>query len=211
MKTTIKGNYRSGSQRGIGLRVPLKRHQISAWVFQLSQAVETTSAAFRAGSILAAVIGADGRLDPAKGWIATKMDRSYRTVTRALDKLATLGFLTWHRRLAVTDGIEHQTSNAYQLQFPDPLPACEASPEPLSTAPLSSLSDNNEDSLSSEGIVLSDTQADETPAKLSPKHNDLSRFLPIRVIRQTQLTLVDQRKAMEARIAAAWRGRRGAS
>jgi hypothetical protein len=122
--------------------MPLGQRQVAQWLFQVGRAVARGSSAWKAATALAAVIGQDGRLDPTKGWIAEKIDLCEKTVERALAKLAALGFLTWHRRVAD----ERQTSNAYQLQFP-PSPESTEAPEQLSTTPLESLSVDREESI----------------------------------------------------------------
>ncbi len=166
METVIRGHYRQGSVRGPGLRRRLEPHQRGIWLMRVAAAVPPGSSAYRAASALAAIIGDDGRLDPTKGWLAEKIGLCERTVARALVKLCRLGFLTWHRRTAITDGIEHQTSNAYQLQFPEAsppsretTPSRDETPAQLSTLPLEGLSYDREDSISILEKGLSDTPA----------------------------------------------------
>jgi hypothetical protein len=133
--------------------MPLGPRQVAQWLFQVGQAVARGSSAWKAATALAAVIGQDGRLDPTKGWIAEKIDLCEKTVERALAKLAALGFLTWHRRVAD----ERQTSNAYQLQFP-PSPESTEAPEQLSTTPLESLSVDREESIFTEKDLCDTSQ-----------------------------------------------------
>ena len=182
----IKGNYRPGSVRGLGQRVAYEKHQVSRWVFNLGRLVGTDSTVFKAASALAAVIGHDGRLDPTHGWIAEKIGVCVKSVTRALRKLRALGFLTWQRRVAVTAGIEHQTSNAYQLLFPEAPPALVETPQRLSTLPSSAMSHNKENNISGE------EESWDTP---------LRTIVSRHAVRQAEVALAKARETVFARMA----------
>jgi DNA-binding transcriptional regulator YhcF (GntR family) len=185
MSAVVRGHYRHGSIRGAGQRVVLEKHQVGAWLYQVGQALGAGSSVYKAASALAAVIGADGRLDPTQGWIAEKIGLCRKTISRTLQKLASFGFLTWQRRVAVTAGVERQTSNAYQLRFPEAIPE---TPAELSTSPPSALSHNEVQSLIPEKESW-DISAQSVAAKVL-------RAMPVRQIRAAQKALTDRARAV---------------
>jgi DNA-binding transcriptional MocR family regulator len=196
MEAVIKRKFRPGSLPGIGLRVRFEPHQVGYWLHKLGELVGTDSSAWKAASALATAIGDDGRLDPTKQWIAVKTGVCEKTVSRALGRLAKLGFLTWHRRTAVTEGIQHQTSNAYQLRFPEGPPPSREVPESYPHTPPVDVSLNRIDSSSSVSI-LSDTPP--APPRSPPPATaaELLRAMPVRLLRKAQGALASRRDAVE--------------
>jgi hypothetical protein len=193
MTAIIRGNYRSGSQRGPGVRIKWKRYKVGKWLWKVARSFPAGSSAVKVAAALASVISFnDGRLDPTCQWIADKIDLCEKTVGRALAKLRKLGFLTWQRRIAVSaDGIEQQTSNAYQLQFPDPPEGLERAPELSTSPPIRPVRQQVQTNLSSRE-ELSDTPRP-APVEQPPVQQ---RPLPYRMVQQAQKVLADRVRAV---------------
>jgi hypothetical protein len=208
VETVVRGHYRGGSTRGPGVWLKRKRQEIGRWTYGVAEACEPGSSAAKVASALATAIGADGRLDPTKEWIAAKVGLCVKTVTRALTKLRRLGFVTWQRRTVIKDGVEQQTSNAYQLQFPDPPETAEQPPAAPPIPPSMSLSLNREESILLDKEVLWDTQAPVPETAKSPEApapvQQVPRPLPYRVVMEARKVLADRvRASAEAWIAGA--------
>lgn len=198
MSDVVRGHYRAGSRRGEGLRVKWDAHQVGRWLFRVGQAVPAGSSPWKVATALAAVIGEDGRLDPTKRWIGTMVGKCERTAARALKQLATLGFVTWHRRITVTDGIEHQTSNAYQLAFPDTEPSAPAAPEQSFTSPSIAVSVYKEDSKSTDQVLSDISPPPAAPIARPGGVLTAIRQLPVRVVRAAQRALDDRARKIQA-------------
>ena len=125
--------WRSASVFGQGRRVALDREQRAVFRAKLRLARgpgRLSSTAVALGEILLRTLGADGRLDPSIATLAARLGNAApSTVTRCLERLRQLGFLSWTRRLvrdARTGWRAAQTSNAYVLALPSPARPCDA-------------------------------------------------------------------------------------
>jgi hypothetical protein len=188
-----RGNYRSGSQRGPGVRIKWKRYKVGKWLYKAIRTFPSGSSVAIVAAALTSVISFhDGRLDPTYQWIAAKTGLCEKTVGRALAKLRKFGFLTWQRRVAVSpEGVECQTSNAYQLQFPEPPEGLERAPELSTSPPIRPVRQQVQMNLSSRE-ELSDTPLP-APVEQPPVQQ---RPLPYRMVQHAQKVLADRVRAV---------------
>ena len=132
--TVIKGNFRPGSLCGPGERIVLQLREKARWVASVLRA-GVGKGAKRLAGLLGGLLGEDGRLDPTYGWMARALAVTSKTIERWLKDLRGAGFLTWQRRTVITDRVQHQTSNQYQLRFPCAVD-CDSDETPDSAVPI---------------------------------------------------------------------------
>lgn len=123
--------WHSGSDFRTGPRRPLDRNARARWIWRIEaerRAGRLPALQADCARYLLKFLSADGRLDPAHVTIAEMAGASERTVRRAMAALAACGLLRWVRRLVSVPWPQggrgarrvQQTSNAYELQLPDP-------------------------------------------------------------------------------------------
>jgi hypothetical protein len=98
--------------------VPLDRNQLARFLFLCRQhraPGRLSAAALAVAVVLGRLLGPDGRLDPSHAFLARKAACHVATVQRALERLRSLGLLSWQRRLVRDGWRTEQTSNAYWL------------------------------------------------------------------------------------------------
>jgi hypothetical protein len=98
--------------------VPLDRNARARflWLCRMHRAPgRLSSSALQVAVVLVRLLGADGRLDPAHSTLARLARVHVATVQRALDRMRTLGLLSWRRRLVRSGWRVVQTSSAYVL------------------------------------------------------------------------------------------------
>ena len=107
---------------GSGPREPMPPARLAIWramVRNDRKPGRLSVAAVQVGLTLADMLGADGTLCPAHSHLAARVQVHVSTVTRALQRLRSCGFVTWTRRLVRNGWRVEQTSNQYQLRVPE--------------------------------------------------------------------------------------------
>jgi hypothetical protein len=113
--------WRRNSTFGPGPRRPHDRNVRARFLFLVRQHRRPgglSSGHQKVAEALVRLLGADGRLDPAHGFLARLATVSVATVQRALDRMRRLGLLFWQRRLVRDEATGwrcEQTSSAYVL------------------------------------------------------------------------------------------------
>lgn len=125
--------WRNGSVYGEGARRPLNADARRIWRARVEiarRAGDITGDQLHVALALLRLLGPGGRLDPSHATLATLAGCRDRTVRRALQRLAELGFATWQRRIRRDGWRAVQDTNAYVLAFGDarPPPSCRPAP-----------------------------------------------------------------------------------
>jgi predicted DNA-binding transcriptional regulator YafY len=117
---------------GPGPRRPLDREQRARFKFLATAhraARHLTADHLDVAEALLRRLGVDGRCDPSRATLAADTGACERTVRRALDRLRTLGLVSWHQRIDRAGWRVVQTSNAYLL-----MPTAQPNPAPVLAA-----------------------------------------------------------------------------
>ena len=110
--------WRNDSFFGPGPRCPRTRDELARfrWLVNQNRGPRRLSPGHADVLLaLAALLGADGRLDPSHAFLAAAARVSVSTVQRALDRARELGLIDWQRRLVKAGWRTEQTSNQYVL------------------------------------------------------------------------------------------------
>jgi hypothetical protein len=157
--------WRKDSIFGDGPRVRLDREQQARFRALLNlnrKPGRLTPAAREVGRVLLALLGNDGRCDPAIDTLKKLTGFGRSAVIEGLARLRACGFLDWRRRLTRTGWRAEQTSNAYWLLVPTPariVSACESGFRPEVSLDL------NLKRLKRESLAVEDAKARESAAR----------------------------------------------
>jgi hypothetical protein len=110
--------YFAASEFSDGLRKPMNRDERGVWLARLEgdlRAGRIEPWYLRLGQEMAKVLRPDGCLTPSLRRLARLVGCSVRTVQRGLERLASIGRITWVRRLRRVGAAVVQTTNSYAL------------------------------------------------------------------------------------------------